>query len=74
MSFEIVILEYNISLLNTSNSAQEIGEIIKEANDVLGQVRGTQEAMEDAKMFKVIITLQSLSNQSLLCSLVNMVI
>ena len=32
---------------------QEISEIIKEANEVLSQVRGTQEAMEDAKMFKV---------------------
>jgi len=34
--------------------SEEIGEIIKEANDVLGQVRGTQEAMEDAKMFKLL--------------------
>lgn len=33
---------------------EEISNIIKEANEVLGQVRGTQEAMEDAKMFKLL--------------------
>jgi len=32
----------------------DINEIIKEANEVLGKVRGTHEAMEDAKMFKLL--------------------
>ena len=34
--------------------SEDIASIIKEANDVLRDVKGTQEAMEDAKMFKLL--------------------
>ena len=34
--------------------SEDIATIISEANEVLRDVKGTQEAMEDAKMFKLL--------------------
>ena len=35
-------------------TSEDITDIIREANEALADVRGTQEAMEDAKMFKLL--------------------
>jgi len=47
-------LQQNKEKLAAGGDNSEIETIIQEANEVLSQVRGTQEAMEDAKMFKLL--------------------
>ena len=49
--------------------SEDIASIIKEANDVLRDVKGTQEAMEDAKMFKLLC--QTVPDSERVCKDIN---
>ena len=47
-------LQANRDKYTAGTENEEFSNLLKEANDILSQVKGTQEAIEDAKMFRLL--------------------
>ena len=47
-------LQANRDKYTAGTENEEFSKLLKEANDILSQVKGTQEAIEDAKMFRLL--------------------